>query len=128
MAEEESTNSEPKHTERVKRKNTNRSLKVLPSGSKDEWPANLGELLEWHTNEVEEVMRAAQLRLRDSAKVIDDYRRGKIEFAEAQERVMNHDMKWGERFPGGIDGTTGGRSDEEINTAIVTYRASKGRG
>lgn len=128
MTEKESPEDKPSHAERVGRKRKNRSLKVLPSGSKDEWPANLGELLEWHTNEVEEVMRAAQMRLRDSAKVIEDYRQEKIDLREAQERVMAHDTKWGQIFPGGIDGTTRGKSDEEISSAIAAYRASKSRG
>lgn len=125
---EESREDNASHAGRVGNKRKNRSLKVLPSGSKGEWPANLGELMEWHTNEVEEVLRAAQLRLRDSARIIDDYRQGKIDFSEAQERVLNHDTKWGERFPGGIDGTTRGRSDEEINSAIEAYRSGRSRG
>lgn len=129
MTEEESPEHEPAHAERVRRKMANRSLKVLPSGSKEQWPANLGELLDWHTNEVEEVMRAAQMRLRDSAKVIEDYRRGKIGFDEAAERVMAHETKWGETFPGGITGNTRGKSDEEINKAIDEFRSrSSGEG
>jgi hypothetical protein len=128
MTEEESPGDKSSHASRVGRKRQNRSLKILQSGSKNEWPANLGELLEWHTNEVEEVMRAAQMRLRDSVTVIEDYRQGKIDLGEAQERVMTHDAKWGQIFPGGIDGTTRGKSDEEINSAIEAYRASKSRG
>jgi hypothetical protein len=113
------------HAERVRRKRVSRSLKVLPSDAKEQWPANLGELLEWHTNEVEEVMRAAQLRLRDSANIIEDYRLSKIDFDEAAERVTAHDMKWGEIFPGGIDGNTRGKSGEEINRAIEKAKLDK---
>jgi hypothetical protein len=125
MAEEESSDPEKTHAERVQRKRSNRSLKVLPSGTQEQWPANLGELLDWHTNEVEEVMRAAQLRLRDSAKIIEEYRRSTIGFDEAAERVMAHSMKWGEIFPGGIDGNTRGKSDEEIHSAIEKAKLDK---
>lgn len=118
---------EKTHAERVRRKKANRSLKVLPSGSDNEWPANLGELLEWHLNEVEEVMRAAQLRLRGSAKVIEDYRRGKIDFAEAGERVDAHETRWGEIFPGEIGDGTRGQSDEEIHQAIDEFRSRRSR-
>lgn len=122
---EESPEDKLSHAERVGRKRQNRSLQLLRFDSKKRWPATLGELLEWHTNEVEEVMRAAQLRLRDSAKVIEDHTRGNISFEEAQKRVMAHDMKWGEIFPGGIDGDTRGKSDEEINSAIEEARQAR---
>jgi hypothetical protein len=127
MAEKERPEPETTHAERVRRKRANRSLKVLPSGSKDQWPANLGELLEWHTTEVDEVTRAARLRLLDTATIIEDYRRGRIDFDEAVERVEAHETKWGETFPGGITGTRS-MSDEEINKSIDEFRQRRIRG
>jgi hypothetical protein len=131
MADEESPEPKTRYAERIPRRRASRSLKVLPSAAKDEWPANLGELLEWHADEVEEVMRAAQLRLQDSTKIIRDYRRGEIDFGEAAERVDAHETRWGETFPAGITGNTRGKSDDEIRKLLDDFRNrgnSEGRG
>ena len=119
---EESLPKKQTHAERVGPKKRNRSLRVLPADSQGNWPANLGELLEWYTNEVEDVTRAAQLRLRSATKVIADYRRGEISFDEAGERVSAHDLKWGHKMPGQVEDVVRGQSDEEVNKAIDAFR------
>jgi hypothetical protein len=115
------------HADRVRQARSNRSLRSLPSDSQEKWPANLGELLEWYTNEVEDVTRAAQLRLRNATKVIEDHRRGKTSFNEAAKAVDAHYDKWGRIFPGEIEDTIRGQSDEKINKAIEEFRARRKR-
>lgn len=99
MTEGESPQDKASHASRVGRKRPNRSLKVLPSGSGDEWPANLGELLGWYTLVVEEATKAMQMRLHDASKVIEDYRHNKTTFEEAAKAVHDYHGRWGDAFP-----------------------------
>ncbi len=122
---EETPAEPPSHASRARKTGRNRSLKVLPTDSKEAWPANLGELLEWYTNEVEDVTRAAQLRLRHATKVISDYREGAITFDEAKEAVSAHYDKWSAIFPGEIESIVRGQSDEKINAALDAYVAER---
>lgn len=122
---EESSKQNTTHTQRVGRRNRNRSLQVRSSNSHDDWPANLGELLEWYTNEVQDVTRAAQVRLENASQIVADYRRNKIDFDEAGKAAEAHYRKWGDIYPGGIEESVRGRNSEEINKAIDDYRQGR---
>ena len=129
--DDNSPEEKPLHAEKVRRARPNRSLRVLPSDAREQWPANFGEVLEWYTNEVEDVTRAAQLRLRNASKVIADYRQSKVSFEDTVQRVRDHDTKWGQIFPGEVEGIIRGKNDEEIEKAIAEARQrseSRGRG
>jgi hypothetical protein len=89
----------PTHAESVRRPKRNRSLRVLPKVTNENWPANLGELIDWYTGEVAETTKAAEMRLQDASKVIDDYRRNKTTFAEAAKAIGDFHRKWSDAFP-----------------------------
>jgi hypothetical protein len=125
--DDNSPEDKPQHAEKVRRVKPNRSLRLLPSNAREAWPANFGEVLEWYTNEVEDVTRAAQLRLRNAAQVINDYRENKVSFENTRKRVFDYDRKWGQIFPGQVEGIIRGKSDEEIEKAIAAAKESRGR-
>ncbi len=56
------------HAQRVRRGRKKSNLK-FPRGSKYDWPANLGELFEWYSDEMTDLSRAAQLRIQEATRI-----------------------------------------------------------
>jgi hypothetical protein len=116
MAEESPPSGE--HAERVRRRGgVRKSSLVLSPDSKYDWPANLGELLEWYGHEITDVNRAAQMRIASATKIVDDCVKEKISLEEVVERLREHDDRWRDIFHGGVS-HVGGMTDEEIYKAI----------
>jgi hypothetical protein len=105
------------HAARVRRRSGKKSNQGLPPGSKYDWPANLNELLEWYSDEVFDVSRAAQMRIHAATKIVTDYTRGEISLEEAAQRLDEYDGRWRDVFHGGVDQVRG-MTDEEIYKAM----------
>jgi len=105
----------PTHAERVKRSGgvKNTSLR-LPPGVETDWPQNLAELLEWYGNEVADVNRTAQLRIRDATKLVNACLNSEITLEKAGELASEIHARWGEPAPGFLRG----KSDTEINQVM----------
>ena len=86
---EESLDKETR-AERVGRSGMKKSSLRLPRHSAKDWPANLGELLEWYSHEVTDVNRAAEIRVRDATKFVTACLSGEITLEEAGERANAH--------------------------------------
>lgn len=115
MAEESPENET--HAERVRRSRNTKSGQVLPPGSKYDWPRNLNELLEWYGLEVEDVSKAAQLRIQEATKLIDDLAKGRISLEEASDRVGDYSDRWRDVFYRGVRHVRG-MTDEQIYKAM----------
>jgi hypothetical protein len=115
MAEESPENQT--HVERVRRAKNPKSGQALPPGSKFDWPKNLNELLEWYSLEVEDVSKAAQLRIQEATKLMDDCARGKISLEEAAEGVYQYSDRWRDVFHRGVRHARG-MTDEQIYKAM----------
>jgi hypothetical protein len=100
------------HAERVRQ-----SRHALPPGSKRDWPKNLSELLEWLGLEVEDVSKAAQLRLQEATKVVSDCAKGEIDLEQAARRLDAYNDRWRDVFHRGVRHVRG-MTDEEIYKAL----------
>jgi hypothetical protein len=113
---EESTGKES-HAERVGRSGVRKSSLRLPRDSTKDWPANLGELLEWYGHEVTDVNRAAQLRIQEATELVTACLNSEITLEEAGNRAVAVHTRWSDAFPGGIEQVRG-MTDEEIYKAM----------
>jgi hypothetical protein len=122
---EEAAKPKKTHAERLGPGGFKKSSLTLPSDAKGDWPLNLKELLEWYTREVEDISRAAQLRIREATKIVTDCTRGEIDLEEAANRISNpYSRRWGDALYGISDSQ--GMTDEEIYQHLDARFASKG--
>lgn len=106
------------HAERIRKARTKKPSLKLPPDSKYDWPKTLGEVIEWYTHEVEDITRAAQLRIKDATAFVAACANREISLEEVAQQSDAYSSKWGDVFPGGVDWVRG-RTDEEINEAIT---------
>lgn len=114
------------HTERIRQGRGRKASLKLPPGSKSDWPANLGELLEWYSDEVTDISRAAQLRTQQATKIVADCTKGVISLEEASKRLNEYDDRWRQVFPGGVDQVRA-MTDEQIYKAMDEARKERAR-
>jgi len=115
---EQSEEKKGTHAGRVRRHGgIKKTSLVLPPDAKDDWPLNLRELLEWYGHQVTDVSKAAQLRITEATRIVDDCFNGKTTLKEAGERVSQYDHRWRDVFRGLVDHVRG-MTDEEIYKAM----------
>jgi len=73
-------------------------------------------LREWLAQEVRDVTRASELRLRDATEFVTAYASGKLTPEEADERWWRYQDRWGEALPGVFFSET--KTDEQIVETI----------
>jgi hypothetical protein len=113
------------HAERVQRNRHKKPSLKLPPDSKYDWPKDLGELVEWYTHEVEDITRAAQLRIKDATAFVSACANREISLEEAAEQWNAYGSRWGsDTFPGGVD-LVRGMTDEEILEAMKKAKDEK---
>jgi hypothetical protein len=120
---EESPEEKPTHAERVRGRRKKPSLR-LPPDSPHDWPKNFNELVEWYSHEVEDITRAAQMRIQEASAFVDDCGNRKISLEDARKRWAEYSDKWPDPFPGGV-GWTRGKSDDEINEEKARRRTER---
>lgn len=54
------------------------------------------EMRQWLQREVREVMKAAELRIKDATDFVTGYATGEISAKQAAERMTQYDARWGE--------------------------------
>jgi hypothetical protein len=114
--------SQPKHAERIRRRRPKKPNLNLSPDSKYDWPANFGELIEWYTYEVEDITRAAQLRIKDATALLSACANREISLEEAAHRIFSeYDERWRDIFPDGVNRTRD-MSNEEIYKAMRDAR------
>ncbi len=111
------------HAERVTGRRKKSSL-TLPPDSPHDWPKNFTELVEWYTHEVEDIARAAQIRLQEASAFVDDCGTRKISLEEARNRWSEYSSKWPDAFPGAV-GWTRGKSDDQLNQQWARYQTER---
>lgn len=92
--------------------------KRLGSGDSD-FPDPKG-MQGWLEREIADIMRAAELRMKDATKFVNAYARGEITSEEAARRGYEYSNRWGDALPGVPRST--GLSDEEIVRTIDEAR------
>ena len=78
----------------------------------------------WLEREIADIHKAAELRIKDATRFVNDYARGEITADEAAERNYAYSQRWGDVLPGVM--RTGSMTDEEILKALDETRVKQG--
>lgn len=78
------------------------------------------DVREWFHQEVADLSKALELRLKESSELVTAYTSGKISPEEAGKRFLRYNRRWGEALPGTHAGK--GVSDDQILKAIDEVR------
>jgi hypothetical protein len=68
---------------------------------------------QWLQQEVRDVMKGAELRIKDATDFVTAYGVGAMSAEEASERLSRYTARWGDAIPGGIT-TDEGQSNADI--------------
>lgn len=79
------------------------------------------EMKEWLEDQIRDSAKAHELRIRDAKSLIGDYLDGRISPEEAMQRLIRHDIRWGDALFG--TSASSGLSDDAIVAAIDAARA-----
>jgi hypothetical protein len=82
----------------------------------------VNEMLSMFNDEVTNVTKGAELRLRDFSTLLKEYVAGNISPEQATDRMVRHQEKWGDAVPGVY--SVEGKSDEELLAAVETHAGS----
>src|SRR6185312_1311858 len=74
----------------------------------------------WLQQEISDIQRAAELRIKEATAFVTAYAIGEISPKEAEERSYRYSRRWGDVIPG--VGNTGGMSDEQILSTLDETR------
>ena len=74
----------------------------------------------WLKEELRDVEKARELRVKDLTGFVDAYAAGKLTPEEATQRMVQYDRRWGEALPG--TGAFPGATDEDILQRIDQSR------
>ena len=78
----------------------------------------------WLEHEITTIQKAAELRIREATRFVNEYARGDISKDEAERRCTEYADRWGDALPG-VMGTKG-LSDEEILRRLNEARVDEG--
>ncbi len=82
------------------------------------------EMRQWAEQEIKDVQKAAELRIREANEIVRAYSAGEITPEKAAELQYKYDYRWGEALRG--TNAAEGRTDEQILAAIdATRRPSR---
>jgi len=85
------------------------------------------EMRDWLLQEVRDLTKAVDLRMRDATEFVTAYAVGKITQAEAMDRMSRYELRWGDSPIPGVT-TNSKMADEEILRLIDEKWASRLRG
>lgn len=94
-----------------------------PDDHSSDFPSPKG-MQGWLEREIGDIQKAAELRIREATRFVNEYARGEITQREAEQRSTAYADRWGEVIPGVT--RTQGLSDEEIITRLDAARANEG--
>ena len=77
----------------------------------------------WLESEIADIQKAAELRIREATRFVNDYSRGEISKEGAEERHYGYSQRWGDVIPG-VERTQG-LTDEEILARLDEARDPK---
>jgi hypothetical protein len=80
------------------------------------------EMQGWLKEEIRDIEKARELRIKEATDFVDAYASGKLSQAEAMERLFKYDRRWGEALFG--TSAAEGMTDEAILLAIDRTRES----
>jgi len=66
----------------------------------------------WLEREIGDIQKAAELRIREATRFVNEYARGEISKEQAEKRHYAYSQRWGEVIPGVM--RTQGMTDDEI--------------
>jgi hypothetical protein len=92
-------------------------------GDHSDFPDPKG-MQKWLDLEIDDIQRAAELRIKDAKSFVDAYAKGEISRDEAAQRSFEYANRWGEGLPGVP--RTQGLSDEEIMRRLNEARVAEG--
>ena len=121
------TSKKETHADRVRQVRGRKSTLKLPPDAKSDWPANLGELLEWYSDEVTDISRATQLRMQEATRIVADCTKGEISLEEAAKRLNEYDDRWRQVFPGGVDQVRGMTDELRSGARLRAHRERMSR-
>ncbi len=78
----------------------------------------------WLEREITDVMKAAELRIKDATQFVNAYARGELSTDEAAHRCYEYETRWGAPLPGVM--RSRGLTDEQIMTKINEERVAEG--
>jgi len=78
----------------------------------------------WLEGEIADIQKAAELRIREATRLVNEYARGEISTGEAAKRSYEYSERWGDAMPG-VMGTKG-LSDDEILRRLDESRVQEG--
>jgi phage-related minor tail protein len=74
----------------------------------------------WLDREVEDIMKAAELRIKDAAQLVNRYSIGEISREEAAQITYEYNEMWGDALPGML--RSAGASNESIRRSVADAR------
>lgn len=78
----------------------------------------------WLEREIADIQKAAELRIREASRFVNEYSRGEISTEEAEKRHYEYSQRWGDVIPGVT--RTQGLTDDEILRGLNQTRVDQG--
>lgn len=63
-------------------------------------PLSLREMREWLSQELKDLEKARELRIREATALVESHANGELSPRETRDRLMRYEDRWGEALPG----------------------------